>query len=62
MAIQLNAIQIGEQIALIFTVVLDHRLGLAPEEEEEQEVTDRAYWEKGVRKPRLTWQTKCYDY
>jgi hypothetical protein len=45
-AIQLNAIQIGEQIALIFTVVLDHRLGLAPEEEEEQEVTDRAYWEK----------------
>jgi len=45
-AIQLNAIQIGEQIALIFTVVLDHRLGLAPDEEEEQEVADRAYWEK----------------
>jgi len=45
-AIQLNAIQIGNQIALLFTVVLDHRLGLAPEEEEEQEVTDRAYWEK----------------
>jgi len=45
-AIQLNAIQIGDQIALIFTVVLDHRLGLAPEEEEEQEVTDRTYWEK----------------
>src|SRR5215207_918985 len=45
-AIQLNAIQVGNQITLIFTVVLDHRLGLAPEEEEEQEVTDRAYWEK----------------
>jgi hypothetical protein len=45
-AIQLNAIQIGDQITLIFTVVLDHRIGLAPEEEEEQEVTDRAYWEK----------------
>lgn len=45
-AIQLNAIQIEDQIALIFTVVLDHRLGLAPDEEEEQEVTDRAYWEK----------------
>jgi hypothetical protein len=45
-AIQLNAIQIGDQIALIFTVVLDHRLGLAPEEEEEQEVTNRAYWKK----------------
>jgi hypothetical protein len=49
-AIQLNAIQIGNQIALIFTVVLDHHLGLAPEEEEEQEVTDRTYWEKGSSK------------
>ena len=29
-----------------FTVVLDHRPGLAPEEEEEQEVTDRTHWEK----------------
>lgn len=45
-AIQLNAIQIEDQIALIFTVVLDHRLGFAPEEEEEQELTNRAYWEK----------------
>jgi hypothetical protein len=45
-AIQLNAIQVEDQIALVFTVVLDHRKGLAPEEEEEQEVTDRAYWEK----------------
>ena len=45
-AIQLNAIQVGNQITLIFTVVLDHRLGLALEEEEEQEVTDRTYWEK----------------
>jgi hypothetical protein len=46
MAIQVNAIQVGDQVALIFTVVLDQRLGLAPSEEEEQEVTDRAYWEK----------------
>ena len=45
-AIQLNAIQVGDQITLVFTVVLDHRLGLAIEEEEEQEITDRAYWEK----------------
>lgn len=36
----------GDQIALIFTVVLDQRLGLAPEEKEEQEVADRTYWEK----------------
>jgi hypothetical protein len=34
-AIQLNAILVGEQVALIFTVVLDQRLGIAMEEEEE---------------------------
>ena len=45
-AIQLSAIQIGDQITLLFTVVLDHRLGLALAEEEEQEGTDRSYWEK----------------
>ena len=45
-AIQLNAIQIGDQIALIFTIVLDQRFGLPPEEEEEREVADRTYWEK----------------
>jgi len=45
-AIQLNAIQVGDQVALIFIVVLDQRLGLAPVEEEEQEVTNRIYWEK----------------
>ena len=42
-AIQLNAIQIEHQITLIFTIVLDHRLGLASDEEEEQEITDRTY-------------------
>ena len=45
-AIQLNAIRVGSQIALVFTKVLDQRLGFATEEEEDQEVTDRAYWEK----------------
>jgi len=45
-AIQLNAIQIGKQVALIFTVVLDQRIGVTPDAEEEQEITDRAYWEK----------------
>jgi len=45
-AIQLNAIKIGEQISLISTTVLDQMtLGLV-DEEEEQEKTDRAYWEK----------------
>ncbi len=44
-AIQLNAIQVGNQIALISTIVLDHRHGLALEEDE-KEITDRIYWEK----------------
>lgn len=45
-AIQLNAIQVGNQVALVFTVVLDQHLGLALDEEEERETTDRIYWEK----------------
>lgn len=45
-AIQLNAIQVIGHIAVMFTVVLDQRLGFALDEEEEQEVTDRSYWEK----------------
>jgi hypothetical protein len=45
-AIQLNAIQVGEQITLVFTLVLDQRMGFAVEEDEEQEITDRSYWEK----------------
>jgi hypothetical protein len=54
LAIQLNAIQIGDQVALIFITVLDHRLGLAPEEEEDQEVADRNYWEKRSSKTTIT--------
>jgi hypothetical protein len=46
-AIQLNAIKIDDKVTLISTTVLDQRTaGLAVEDEEEQEVTDRAYWEK----------------
>jgi hypothetical protein len=45
-AIQLNAVSIGDQVALVFTTVLDQRTGFAVEEEEVQEETDRTYWEK----------------
>ncbi len=42
-AIQMRAYGIGDQIALIFTKVLDElKLGL--EEEDELEIVDRAYW------------------
>jgi hypothetical protein len=45
-AIQLNAIQVENHITLVYTKVLDQRLGFAIDEEEEQEVADRSYWEK----------------
>jgi len=46
-AIQMNALQVGDAITLSFTKLLDQRtLGLIEEEEEALEVTDRAYWEK----------------
>jgi hypothetical protein len=46
-AIQLSAVKIGGQIALIFTTVLNElQRGLVDEDEELAEVTDRSYWEQ----------------
>lgn len=43
----MNALKFGEDIALIFTKVLDEMpLGLVEEDEEVSEVTDRDYWLK----------------
>jgi predicted transport protein len=45
-AIQMSAVQLGDSVSLLFTTVLDEaRLGLVDEDEEVQELTDRAYWE-----------------
>jgi predicted transport protein len=45
--VQMNAIRFGDQISLVFTTVLDElSLGLVDEDEEVQEATDRAYWER----------------
>jgi len=45
-AIQMNAVQVGDNVCLVCSMVLDQMtLGLV-DEEEVQEVTDRAYWEK----------------
>ncbi len=45
-AIQMNAIKVGDAMSLMFTTVLSElTLGLV-EEDEDQEVTDRPYWEK----------------
>ncbi|MBL7934520.1 MAG: hypothetical protein JNM51_01775 [Bacteroidia bacterium] len=46
-AIQMNALKFGDDIALIFTKILDELpLGLVDEDEEIREVTDRDYWVK----------------
>ena len=46
-AIQMNAIKVGESTSLIFTTVLNQlTLGLVDEDEEVSEVTDRNYWEQ----------------
>lgn len=53
-AIQMQAFRFGDQISLVFTTVLNEmRLGLVDEDEEGQEVTDRAYWEKRGTKATL---------
>lgn len=44
-AIQMNAIQVGNHISLVFTRVLDQMLlGLVDEDEEVRAVADREYW------------------
>jgi len=50
-AIQLNAIKLGDSVSLVFSKVVDEiRLGLVEEDEEVQAVTDRAYWEERASK------------
>ena len=45
-AIRMTALQLGDQVSLVFTKVLDQMpLGLVDEDEAVQEPTDRAYWE-----------------
>jgi hypothetical protein len=50
-AIQMNAIKVGDNISLVFTKVLDQlKLGLVDEDEDVAEETDRNYWEqKGTK-------------
>lgn len=45
-AIQMQAVQLGNSVSLVFTTVLDQvKLGLVDEDEDVHEATDRAYWE-----------------
>lgn len=51
-AIQINALKIGDNVSLVCTTVLNEMiLGLVDEDEEVREVTDRSYWEqRGTKK------------
>ncbi len=54
-AIQMNALKIGNQVGLVFTKVLDQlTFGLVDEDEEVQEATDRPYWEARSSKKSLS--------
>ena len=45
-AIQMKALRVGDQVGLIFTTVVDQlALGQVDDDEEGQEITDRAFWE-----------------
>ncbi|MDD5761182.1 MAG: DUF5655 domain-containing protein [bacterium] len=49
-AIQVRALQIGDQVSLVFTTVLNE-MKLGPDEDDEPyETADRAYWEKRATK------------
>jgi len=50
-AIQLNAVRLGDSVSLVFSKVLDvMRLGLIDDDEEVQAATDRGYWEARANK------------
>jgi hypothetical protein len=45
-AIQMQAVQLGNSVSLVFTTVLDQvQSGIVDEDEEVHEATDRTYWE-----------------
>jgi predicted transport protein len=59
-AIQLNAIKISDQIALVCTTVLDQMtLALEEEDEGEGEPVDRPYWEKRATKATVALTDEC---
>lgn len=45
-AIQMQAMKFEDKVMLVFTKVLDLRMGLMTDDDDPAETTDRAYWEK----------------
>lgn len=60
MAIQMNALRIGNQVGLEFTTVVD-QLVLGDEDEEIQEPADRTYWESRVGKEIVAMADECLE-
>jgi hypothetical protein len=61
-AIQMQALKLVNNVALVFTTVLSEvRLGLVEEDEELGEVTDRAYWEKQASKATLSMVDEVFE-
>ncbi len=62
-AIQLNAIQIGDGVSLVFSKVIDEmRLGLVDEDEEVRAPADRGYWEKRGSKQTLAMADEMLEW
>jgi len=61
-AIQMNALRMGDSISLLFTTVLDQMtLGLVDEDEDVVEVTDRSYWEKRATTETVSLVDELYE-
>ena len=60
-AIQMQALQVGDNVTLVFTKVMDEfSRGLVDEDEDAEAVsTDRAYWEQRATREPLPWLTNC---
>jgi hypothetical protein len=52
-AIQVQALKVNEQVALVFTTVIDELTRGVDDDDEEQTVTDRLYWENRGTKQTL---------
>lgn len=61
-AIQMSVQKMEDQVALIFTKVLDELpLGLVEEDEEVQEPADRNYWEDKATKKTVAWADRLLE-
>ena len=61
-AIQMKAITLDNKVGLIFTTVLDQMTFGFIEDEEDQEITDRAYWESRGTKETLAMADKLFEF